>query len=248
MRKSIVSNCIDVEDFRLFLHENDDSSISTSDYEKETVLLMKQFIKKGDTVLNLGAHVAFYVLIASKLVGPTGKVYAFEPHPKIFNLLQKNVNSNNLQNVMLEQKAVSNTTGKSILNISDISVDHTLAPSPDAIGSIEVDVVTLNNYFLKINHQIDFIIVDVELHELEIFEGMSQILQNKDLKIITEYYPSRYKEYGLDPSKFPLYLTDHGFRLYDVFRKNMDITDIIISKKIYKPQNNTLTSFFCVKK
>lgn len=247
IRKSVISDCIDVEGLKLYLYKNDDSSISTSDYEKDIVLLMKKFVKSGDTVLNLGSHVGFYVLHASKLVGPTGKVYGFEPNPENFDLLKKNVDVNKLENVILEQKAVSNRTGKTILNISNTSISHTLGPDINSIDSIEVEVVALDDYFSKSNNQINFVIMDVELHEQEVFEGMSQILQNEDIKIITEYFLSGYEELGLDPSKFPLYLTDLGFRLYDVFRKNMDVTDIITSKKIYKPQNNSLTSFFCTK-
>ena len=53
----------------------------------------------------------YYTIIGSRLVGDKGKVYAFEPEPASFALLQKNVRLNGLTNVVLEQKALSNRKG-----------------------------------------------------------------------------------------------------------------------------------------
>ena len=53
--------------------------------------LLKRFIKKGDTVLDIGANIGFYAEILSDLVGPAGKIYSFEPDPQNLKHLKKKV-------------------------------------------------------------------------------------------------------------------------------------------------------------
>ncbi len=74
------------------------------DYETE---LFKKNIKPGVTVVDIGAHIGYYTVIAAQLVGDKGKVYAFEPDPRNFKLLQRNVEANGYSNVVLVNKAVS---------------------------------------------------------------------------------------------------------------------------------------------
>ena len=68
-------------------------------------------VKPGDTFVDVGANAGYYTIIGSRLVGEKGKVYAFEPEPAMFALLEKNVRLNGLTNVVLERKALSNKQG-----------------------------------------------------------------------------------------------------------------------------------------
>jgi len=52
-------------------------------FERETTKLFKRVVKRGMTVFDIGAGIGYYTLLASSLVGPQGKVFAFEPqHPE----------------------------------------------------------------------------------------------------------------------------------------------------------------------
>ena len=84
----------------------------------ETALVRKE-IKRGDVVLDVGANVGYYTLIFAECVGETGKVFAFEPDPTNFALLKKNIEANGVKNVVLVQKAVSDTTGITRLHLSE---------------------------------------------------------------------------------------------------------------------------------
>ena len=59
-------------------------------YELEKQQLFTKFVKNNDVVYDIGAHVGFYTLLASMLVGD-GRVYAFEPDPENFKILEKNI-------------------------------------------------------------------------------------------------------------------------------------------------------------
>ena len=84
--------------------------LSKGAYEPFETELFKKNLEKGEVVLDIGAHIGYYTLIAAKIVGNEGKVFAFEPAPDNYALLEKNVNANGYKNVILEQKAASIST------------------------------------------------------------------------------------------------------------------------------------------
>src|SRR4030095_4117195 len=76
-------------------------------YEPDTVALFHRFIQPGMVVLDVGAHVGQYSLVASRLVGESGARHTFEPDPDTFAWLQGNCRRNNLTNVTLNRLALS---------------------------------------------------------------------------------------------------------------------------------------------
>lgn len=88
---------VDAEDYAISYY-----LITRGIYEPRETNLFKKIVRHGMTVIDLGANIGYYTLIASKLVGESGKVYAFEPEPDNFNILVKNININNLKNVVVE--------------------------------------------------------------------------------------------------------------------------------------------------
>ena len=62
--------------------------------------------KEGDTVVDVGAHIGHYTIIASKRVGPNGKVIAIEADPRNWDMLNRNIKLNQLTNVISLNYAV----------------------------------------------------------------------------------------------------------------------------------------------
>jgi FkbM family methyltransferase len=177
-------------------------------------------IKPGDVVVDLGAYVGYYTLIAGKLVGDKGKVYAFEPGPDAFALLQKNVRVNHLTNVVLEHKAVSDKPGSIKLFVSEKhSADNKIYKSADdpTRPTVDIEAVSLDDYFRSRDHRVDFVKMDVQGAEGLILDGMHQVLSwNPHLRMVVEFTPEAIKQAGSDPYAGARYLKEAGFRFFDI--------------------------------
>jgi len=144
-------------------------------HESLTTDLFKKEIKKSDIVLDIGAHIGYYTLIFAKLVGKEGKIFAFEPHPNNFALLKKNVEINNYQNVILEEKAVSDKNGRIKLFLSEGSSGLHRIYKYKLEGErnfIEVESIKLDDYFKNYDRDINWIKIDIEGAEWLALQGM----------------------------------------------------------------------------
>jgi FkbM family methyltransferase len=247
------SDFIEIEGRKMFVHNNDGLALSIFKvYEPDQTEIVKKVVRSGDIVIDVGAHVGYYTLLFAQIVGNKGKVYAFEPDPKNFQLLKKNVEVNEFQNVVLEQKAVSNKNGETQLFIDkENRAENRIydARMNDTNESIQIKSIRLDDYFQDLEEEINFIKIDAEGSESGIFYGMDSIIKkNPNLKIITEYFPFLIKKFGLEPKKFIHILLDLGFQLYDILDKNKTNKPIDVNKFSENVRNEKYcTNIFCVK-
>ena len=190
----------------------DDLSLSVNGiYEPLATNWLKKNIKKGDTVVDVGANIGYYTLLLAKLVGENGRVFAFEPEPTNYQILKKNVMVNNYKNVYLENFAVTDYKGKTKLFISEKQMGmHRIYPSKYCSNVfVNVETISLDEYFnSEIKNDISFIKIDVEGSEFGVLKGMKSILQNKGLKILMEFVPNCICEAGNDPQQVLNFLND----------------------------------------
>jgi len=145
-------------------------------YEKHETELFSGVVKEGMTVVDLGANIGYYTLLAAKLVGEKGKVFAFEPEPHNFALLVKNIKANGYDNVVPVQKAVSNRSGTTRLFLHQEDAGrHKIYDSHDSRDSIEVDVITLDSLGEDNQYPIDLIKMDIEGAEMAALVGVEYI-------------------------------------------------------------------------
>lgn len=180
--------------------------------------LVRNIIKKGDIVLDVGANAGYWTCLFAELVGDTGKVFAFEPVPYNFQLLKKNVEMNGYKNVTLEQKAVSNKTHTTQMYLTDHgSMDHRLNQPNQNRKSIEVEAVKLDDYFKNLDISVDLIKSDIQGADFAGIEGMQQLIEkSKNVKIIIEFAPHMAKGFGPTPEEFIEFLKNSGFQFYQV--------------------------------
>ena len=199
---------------QMYVDAQDSVSISTFGvYEPETTLLIERTLNPGDVFLDIGANIGWYTLLAARLVGETGKVFAFEPEPANFALLQRNVALNGYHNVELVQKAVSdrNQTMTLYLCASDKG-SHALYESSHDGQSVEVEALRLDDYFSAYAGRIDLIKMDIEGSEGHAVKGMTALLANNPaVKIITEFSPHALAQCGTPAQDFLGQLAGLGF-------------------------------------
>ncbi len=211
-----------MEAFRLALNEQDvREKLETDFFKKE--------IKKGMTVLDLGANMGFYTLLFAELVGGKGKVFAFEPEPNNFSTLEKNVRLNEYKNVELVKKAVSDKAGETKLHLSKSMGRHRIDVPNDAGRSVTIKTVILDD-FLK-GQKIDLIKMDIEGAEYMALKGMKDLLQrNKNIKIVTEFMPQALSVFGVKPEEYLRFLMSHGFILYHINEKKKKIVPATVAE------------------
>lgn len=236
----------DIEGSKMYLnaHEGGIMGAIFRDYirlegkEQLTTNLFKQVVKEGNTVLDIGANVGYFTLLAAKLVGDKGEVFAFEPEPHNYNVIIKNIDLNNYPNIIAIPKAVSNVSGEAELYLSQSDVGaHTLRhqhnhpqfATPSDGQSVKVKTIMLDTMFRDI--PVDVIKMDCEGSEMAVLLGAKEVInRNRNIKIFSEFFPSGLREMGYSPEAFLLKILEYGFNItiidelrnpsYQVFKTN----------------------------
>jgi len=188
-------------------------------YEVGTTQWLHGCLKPGDVFVDIGAHVGYYTLLAARLVGPTGKVYAFEPEPYNHALLCRNIELNGYRNITVIRKAVSNRAGTSVLFLSGLDNGfHSLrkqSPSQYKRGSMIVETTTLDAFLDEAGcSRVDLVKMDIEGWELIALEGMRELLSRpRSMQIITEFCPVFYTRLESGPVAFLHALMGMGLTL-----------------------------------
>ncbi len=150
--------------------------IFTHTWEPSETKIFREHIKKGMTVIDAGAYIGYYSLLASKLVGSKGKVYAFEPSPESLDLLHKNIQLNNCKNIQVFKKAVTDKTGHTTFYLSPHNLSGSSILRSPQNPQIEVSTTTLDEAVG--DERVDFIKMDIEGGETRALKGMAKIIRN----------------------------------------------------------------------
>ena len=220
--------------------------------ETETRYVMDQ-IKEGQIVLDIGANIGYYTLIFANLVGKKGHVFAFEPEPDNFDVLKKNVETNNYKNTTTENLAVSNKIGNIKLYLSKSNVgQHKIFPSKMTSDDyVNVNVTTIDEYFKlsDLYDKISFIKIDVEGAEMGVLQGMDNLLEKNRLTLLMEFDPKLMIEYNVSPQDLLNFLVSKGFVLNYVDNENKIIKQVKSISSFLQKLNKTsqATNLICVK-
>ena len=211
---------ISFRDFRLRVNATDPGIapwlLMGKEFSPAEVRLLERLLKPGMAFVDVGANIGYFSLLAAKLVGPAGRVYAFEPDEENFSLLQQNIELNNLHNIVAVKKGISDKIGQTIL-YRDLEnpCRHSLAPKPNG-ETVMIETTTLDNFFADLG-QIDFIKVDVEGAEPAVLQGMKKLVQiNPRLILLTEFYPQAINKFGSSPEKYLNDLKKLDFSLFGI--------------------------------
>ena len=135
--------------------------------------------KAGDLVFDVGAHCGVSTYHLSELVGPKGKVVAFEPDPISFALLKRNIERYNLTNVVLQNAAIAGTGGKLAFSSEGTvgSMLMSVLPRDPAGSVVTVDAMTLADAFSQWGVP-NFCKIDIEGAEIDVIEKSADLLRS----------------------------------------------------------------------
>lgn len=183
---------------------------------------VSRFLRPGMTALDIGAHHGLYTLLASKLVGPNGRVFAFEPSTRERKALRLNVGLNRSRNVVIEGLALGNEEGEGTLYVVDGHETgcNSLRPpaSPSATSPVSVRVSSLDQWLgtQKVK-TVDFIKLDVEGGELSVLQGAQGLLESPPRPVILlEVQDIRTKPWGYRAGEIINYLSAKGYRWFSL--------------------------------
>jgi FkbM family methyltransferase len=189
--------------------------LSYGTYEPEETRVFRSKCRPGDTVIDVGANVGWYTIIASKFVGNNGRVIAFEPEPENFAILKRNVLANGCDNVTLEQKALSNAAGELTLYLDEANKGRHSTVLDWKGKTIKVEALRLDDYLENRFKKVDFVKIDVEGAEPMVLEGMKRAVEsNPAIRLVVEFAPERWVAAGHQPEQFLDDLIKQGFLIY----------------------------------
>lgn len=174
---------------------------------------LAELIRPGMVVADIGANIGYFTLLMAELVGPAGRVHAFEPNPRLVDLVNRSLMVNGFSRwAGVHQTALGDRNDQSVtLVVPPLTpMNAYILPADAAVppNGVEVPVARLDS--LDDWRAIELAKIDVEGAEEMIWAGMQGLLDGGTLKtVIIEFNPHRYDK----PSEFLHRLCDHGFVL-----------------------------------
>jgi len=205
-------------------HSALDHELTTNEFESAEIEFVRRFLKPGMMVLDVGAHHGLYTLLASKLVGPTGKVIAFEPSPRERIRLFKHLKFNRARNVRVESCALGETNGMADLFLSDDVNDWCNSlrePAGAALKAVQVDVKRLDEIISQQQlNKIDFVKMDIEGGELNALKGAKHMLATREHRpvILIEVQDKRSEAWGHRGANVIRMLEEAGYEWAEILQ------------------------------
>jgi FkbM family methyltransferase len=209
--------------------------------EPETIRAFTTAIEPAMTVFDIGANVGYYAMLAAALVGPAGRVHAFEPTPDVAQRLAQNIAMNHLSDRIRHLAvAVGSTTCTSELYLNpDNSEGNSLFASSEHRVSTAVPVITIDEH-VRVNglRAVDIIKVDVEGAELDVLKGGAGLLSREDAPILfIEFNPSALELAGANTYELYLALNRLGYDCFELEQLTHDskpVYNVLAKKPIHK--------------
>ncbi len=206
-------------------------SVLSGEFERQELDFFEFVCTAGGTVVDVGANIGLYTVLAAKRVGPSGHVFAFEPVPENIKLLRENLDLNDVSaRVEVQEAAVGEKPGELEIFLSDRQIGtHSAAQYlVDGSRSIRVPMQSIDAFVASRGIQrIDLIKVDVEGYDGRVVEGAAHSLSLHKPILFIEYAPVRLEAVGQAPSE--LIATLSGIYRYcvllDEFRKRTELID-----------------------
>lgn len=211
--------------------------LNLGDYESDELNMQLRLIQDGDTVFDIGGNIGWYALHVAK-ARPGSVIRSFEPVPWTFNVMQKNILLNNMNNIQSHNFGFSDKAGE-----FEFFFDPAISGNASLVNVAEKEniqvfkckVNTLDDYVKDENLKIDFIKCDVEGAELFVFKGGEATLKKNQPIIFTEmlrkwsakfnYHPNAIIDFFRTLNYSPYVINGEMLRKFDRVDDNTEETN-----------------------
>ena len=219
------------------------SLVFQSNYEFNETKLVKKLIKPGWSVLDIGANFGWYSIHFSKLVGQSGRVFAFEPIPETYEELNSNIKLNSCQNIKAFNLALGNKDGTISFGVPNF--DGGSGASSEFLNYSKRVQTTMRHLDDVIKEQkinkVDFIKADIEGGELNMLKGAEKLIENFRPKLLIEIVDMHCQRFGHSPVDIYQFLLSKGYKgLFISNEYTKEKTNIRIDELINPNVNNLL--------
>jgi|GEM_PF-2369345 len=181
-------------------------SVMSGVFERHELDIFERACSAGATVVDVGANIGLYSVVAAQRIGASGRVYAFEPVPENIAFLRKNLELNRVTDrVAVQEMAVGEADGELEIFLSDRQIGtHSAAKAPvGGSTSVKVPMRSVDAFVANIRiSRIDVVKVDVEGYDGQVLQGALQTLRQHKPVLFIEYSPSLLEACGQNPDEF----------------------------------------------
>lgn len=220
--------------------------------ERYELSVFESLVRPGMLVLDAGANVGFYTLLARSVVGESGTVIAFEPYPPSAALLRRSIEVNGYTNVHLLETAIADASGTRRLHLSPAFwTEHSIldlwprsAQQDDHSLDISVTTIDVSLERLGLSAPADIIKLDIEGAEHLALKGMLRTLKRSPRVILfVEFWPNGFVRSGSTPRHFLNTLDSLGFSFQNIDHDNRTLVPVTIDDLMVLVDTNATRSW-----
>ena len=195
--------------------------LRTGEWQPEVWNAIEPALSQGAVFLDVGAHIGYFSLRASPVVGKSGRVVSFEPNPQTLAILRENVSANRFDNITVEPVACTDrpqtltlyAASRSNTGASSLSKGNAEVTGSDAGRAFTVQGRPIDDVVKELGlTRVDAIKIDVEGAEVMVLRGAVDTLRRFHPKVIAEVIPRQLAEFHASVEDVRSLLRDAGYR------------------------------------
>ena len=190
-------------------------------YEQDEIAFVRSVLKPGDTAIDVGAHIGFFTMQMAAMVGPAGRVYAFEPFSSNADLLERSIAENRFADrIVFVRAAVGAASGTATLTFPTETLNSGGAyllrdGSSRLAGNLARPVPVVALDAAQIRQPVRFIKMDVEGAEPLVLRGAAGLLKRDRPIVLSELHPLQLdRASGMSADRFLDDLRALGYRAH----------------------------------
>ena len=188
------------------------------DYEKADSDMIDNLVSEDDNFFDIGANIGWYSINIA-VSRRAAKVYCFEPIPKTYGYLQRNLELNSVPNVLSHNFGFSNQAGEFTFYYypgGSVNASSANVTGRDDVKTVQCRVRTLDDYTSETKVRVDFIKCDVEGAELLVFQGGSSTISRDKPIVFSEILRKWSAKFNYNPNEIFDYFRLQGYQAFTV--------------------------------